>query len=255
MQAAVLAWLAQYSSLQAYQEPVTVLLKEYLPGTHGVALNEVWDTSLHLMLGVFLSLVCRLRHQLGSSVHATIDVGGNWSLLLCCACAVQLYKPCGAPSEVAGAAAEVQAAQVRMMRALCTMPDFDRKWNAANRIDENEPPVVPLLGELPCDLHSADPRPRSCKASRVTASALQASGIQWTRHLRHEALPAQSVIAQGCQPAQRCCRLLCVCAEPSRTQDGRLLRRRLRGRLPGGAWGCLAGLQVGRSAAPGWVRR
>ena len=41
IQAAVLAWLAQYSSLQAYQQPVTLLLKEYLPGTHGVALNEV----------------------------------------------------------------------------------------------------------------------------------------------------------------------------------------------------------------------
>ena len=40
-QAAVLAWLALYTSLQAYEVPVPVLLKEYLPGTHGVALNEV----------------------------------------------------------------------------------------------------------------------------------------------------------------------------------------------------------------------
>ena len=38
--------------------------------------------------------------------------------------------------------------QVRMMRALCTIPDWDRKWNAANRLDDNEPPVVPLLGQL-----------------------------------------------------------------------------------------------------------
>ena len=40
-QAAVLAYLALYTSLQAFEVPVTVLLKEYLPGTHGVAFNEV----------------------------------------------------------------------------------------------------------------------------------------------------------------------------------------------------------------------
>ena len=35
-----LAW-RYTTSLQAYEMPVTVLLKEYLPGTHGVAMNEV----------------------------------------------------------------------------------------------------------------------------------------------------------------------------------------------------------------------
>ena len=35
-----------------------------------------------------------------------------------------------------------------MMRALCTMPDWDRKWNAANRVEQQgDPPVVPLLGQ------------------------------------------------------------------------------------------------------------